>query len=298
MIPMRVRSPEFISSSLLVFGREQVAHGKAPIRPPAIRHLSHFVFGRKVVEAVRSLDRAPEREVAGEKDVGPVESHEQEPARGPQPDSGHLGQGCLDLVVGHARERLVAQASVDEPSASARNVSPFRAEKPLSRSTCGSAASSSAGDGRCPPNRSWRCEMIARVERPTAVGRRPGRRASRRHRAEEARPSRPADGSPAARRSAARAPGPPCEGTRAPQGRRSRLACGGRLCDRSSLEAIPPSSTPRAVKTRCSKHGDPSIAHQRHVDAADRRRLLRHSHGLKVENGPRSRLTWTGPAAR
>ena len=49
-------------------------------------------------------------------------------------------------------------------SASARNVSPFRAEKPLSRSTCGSAASSSAGDGRCPPNRSCRCEMIARVE--------------------------------------------------------------------------------------------------------------------------------------
>ena len=68
-----------------------------------------------MVEAVRSLDRAPEREVAREKDVRPVESHEQEPARGPQPDAGHLGQGCLDLLVGHARERLVAQASVDEP---------------------------------------------------------------------------------------------------------------------------------------------------------------------------------------
>ena len=68
-----------------------------------------------MVEAVRSLDRAPEREVAREKDVGPIESHEQEPARGPRPDSGHLGQGRLDLVVGHARERLVAQASVDEP---------------------------------------------------------------------------------------------------------------------------------------------------------------------------------------
>ena len=48
--------------------------------------------------------------------------------------------------------------------ASARNVWPFRAEKPLSRSTCGSAARSSAGDGICPPNRSCRCEMIARVE--------------------------------------------------------------------------------------------------------------------------------------
>ena len=99
----------------VVFGREQVAHCEAPVRPPAIRHLGHFVLGRKVIEAVRSLDRAPEREVAREKDVGSVESHEQEPARGPQPDPGHLGQGCLDLVVGHARERLIAQASVDEP---------------------------------------------------------------------------------------------------------------------------------------------------------------------------------------
>ena len=49
-------------------------------------------------------------------------------------------------------------------SASARNVAPFRVEKPLSRSTWGSAASSSSGEGRCPPNRSCRWEMIARVE--------------------------------------------------------------------------------------------------------------------------------------
>src|SRR6185436_8084903 len=67
------------------------------------------------VEAVRTLDRAPEREVARQKDVRPIESHEQEPARGPQPDSGYFGQGRLDLVIGHPRQRFIAQASVDEP---------------------------------------------------------------------------------------------------------------------------------------------------------------------------------------
>src|SRR4249919_3797320 len=82
------------SGSLVVFGREQVAHGEAPIWPPAIRHLSHFLFGRKLIEAIRSLDRASEREVAGQKDIGTLKSDEQEPARGPRPDSGHLGQGC------------------------------------------------------------------------------------------------------------------------------------------------------------------------------------------------------------
>src|SRR4051794_19546471 len=99
----------------VVFGCEQVAHCKAPIRPPAVRHLSYLVLGGKVVEAVRPLDRATEREVAREEHVGPVERDEQEPARGPQPDSGDLGQGRLDLLVRHARKRLVAQMSVDEP---------------------------------------------------------------------------------------------------------------------------------------------------------------------------------------
>jgi hypothetical protein len=68
-----------------------------------------------MLEAVRSLDRAPEREVAREKDVRPIERHEQEPARRPRPDTRDLGQGRLDLVVRHPRERLVAQAPFDEP---------------------------------------------------------------------------------------------------------------------------------------------------------------------------------------
>ena len=45
----------------------------------------------------------------------------------------------------------------------ARNVAPLRADMPLSRSTCASAASSSDGDGRCPPKRSSRRERIVRV---------------------------------------------------------------------------------------------------------------------------------------
>jgi hypothetical protein len=143
MIPTRLLSLRPITVAV-VFGREDVAHCKTPIRPPAIRHLSYFVVGRKVVEAVRSLHRASKREVAREKVVRPIESHEQEPACGQRPDSGHLGQGRLDLVIGHARERLSLRRPSTNLSASTRKVSPFRAEKPLSRSTCGSAANSSA----------------------------------------------------------------------------------------------------------------------------------------------------------
>ena len=68
-----------------------------------------------MIESVGSLDRAPEREVAREEHVGPIEGDEQEPARRPRPDPGHLAQGRLDLLVGHAGERLVAEASVAEP---------------------------------------------------------------------------------------------------------------------------------------------------------------------------------------
>src|SRR6187401_2742610 len=85
----RASSAQHVSRSPVVLRREHVAHREAPIRPPAIRDLSHFVFAGKVVEAVRPLDRASEREVAREEDVRPVESHEQEPARGPRPDSGY-----------------------------------------------------------------------------------------------------------------------------------------------------------------------------------------------------------------
>src|SRR4029079_8146770 len=87
---------------------EQIAHREAPIGAPAVRNLSHLVVSRRLVEAVRSLDRAPEREVARKKDVRPIERHEQEPARRPRPDTRNLCQGRLDLVVRHPRERLVA----------------------------------------------------------------------------------------------------------------------------------------------------------------------------------------------
>jgi hypothetical protein len=67
-----------------------------------------------VVEAVLALDRAPKREVSREEDVGPVQCREQKPARRPEPDSGHLRQDCLDLLVGHSRQRFVAEPPVDE----------------------------------------------------------------------------------------------------------------------------------------------------------------------------------------
>jgi hypothetical protein len=62
---------------------KEIADCEAAIRSPPIRYLSHFRFGRQVVEAVRALDRSPECEVVREEDIGPVEGDEQEAARGP-----------------------------------------------------------------------------------------------------------------------------------------------------------------------------------------------------------------------
>ena len=45
----------------------------------------------------------------------------------------------------------------------ARTVSPFRVDMPLARSTCGSAARSSAGEGRCPPKCCSIRDTIVRV---------------------------------------------------------------------------------------------------------------------------------------
>ena len=67
-----------------------------------------------MVESVDALNRAPQRDVAGQVDVGAVEGDEQEAVRRPRPDSRHLGQSRFDLVVGHGSEALVAQASVGE----------------------------------------------------------------------------------------------------------------------------------------------------------------------------------------
>jgi hypothetical protein len=57
----------FLSRGLrmrVVLGREQVAHGEATAGSQAVRHLSDFDFGRKVIQAVGPLDRASEREPA------------------------------------------------------------------------------------------------------------------------------------------------------------------------------------------------------------------------------------------
>src|SRR5204863_6956164 len=100
--------------SCVVLRREEIAHREAPVRAPTVRKLDELVLGRNVVEAVDALNRAPQRDVAGEVDVGAVECDEQEPVRGPRPDARHFRQSGFDLVVGHAGEALVAQASVRE----------------------------------------------------------------------------------------------------------------------------------------------------------------------------------------
>src|SRR5215471_45720 len=87
-----------------VLGREEVADRKAPIRAPAVGDLSHLVVGGKVIEAVLALNCTPQRKVAREKDVGPIERDEQEPTRRPRPDAGNLGETRLDLFVSHLRE--------------------------------------------------------------------------------------------------------------------------------------------------------------------------------------------------
>jgi hypothetical protein len=57
---------------------------------------------------------APERKVAREEHVGPIERDEQESVRRPWPDPGHLSQRRLDLVVTHPGQHLIAKAPVDE----------------------------------------------------------------------------------------------------------------------------------------------------------------------------------------
>jgi hypothetical protein len=56
-----------------------------------------------VVESVGPFDGAPQREVAGEQYVGPIERHDQETVCRPGPDSRDFGQGRLDLVIPQAR---------------------------------------------------------------------------------------------------------------------------------------------------------------------------------------------------
>src|SRR6476469_2072672 len=56
----------WLTAGSCVLRREEVAHGEAPIRPPAVRELAQLGLGRNVVESVESLDRAPQRDVARE----------------------------------------------------------------------------------------------------------------------------------------------------------------------------------------------------------------------------------------
>jgi hypothetical protein len=73
---------------------------------------------------VGTFDGTPKGEVAGTCRAG----RWQEAVRRPRPDAG-TSVSRLDLVVGHLREDLVAETTVDERSASARSVSPLRGEK-------------------------------------------------------------------------------------------------------------------------------------------------------------------------
>src|SRR5690242_12202300 len=64
----------------------------------------------QVVEAVRALDRSPEREISREEDIGPAEGHEREAAaRGPKSDPGCLRQGRLNLGC------IIAQQALPPP---------------------------------------------------------------------------------------------------------------------------------------------------------------------------------------
>ena len=71
--PARPGAAPVAFTALPILRREQVADGQAPVRPPAVRELDQLLVGWQVVECILSLDRAPQRQVAGEEHVGPVE---------------------------------------------------------------------------------------------------------------------------------------------------------------------------------------------------------------------------------
>src|SRR4029079_11061956 len=50
-----------------------------------------------------------------EEDVGPIERNQEEAVCRPRADARDFGQGRLDLLVRHVRERLVAETTVEEP---------------------------------------------------------------------------------------------------------------------------------------------------------------------------------------
>src|SRR4051812_21483131 len=108
-------SGPFTARSGGVLRREEVARREAPVRTPPVGKLDQFVLRRDVVESIEPLNRTPQRDVAREEHVGTVERDEQEPACRPGPDARYFRQSFFDLVVGHARKRLVTEAPVGEP---------------------------------------------------------------------------------------------------------------------------------------------------------------------------------------
>src|ERR1700694_4650503 len=117
-VPASINAPSATSArtrrSGLKFRREQVADRQGAIRPPDLRQGEDFGFGRTVIQPVDALDGAAQSEIASEEHVRAIESHDQEAARRPGADPGHLGQGLDDLIVRHGDQSLVAEPAVDE----------------------------------------------------------------------------------------------------------------------------------------------------------------------------------------
>jgi len=116
-----------------------------------------------VVEAVDVPYRPPQRDIAREQNVRPIESHDQEAMRRPRTDSRDLGQRRLDLVVAHPRERLLVEPAVEEAFRQRPQRGGLAVGHAARANSIGSAASSSRGDGMRPPKRSWTRETIIRV---------------------------------------------------------------------------------------------------------------------------------------
>ena len=173
--------------SLVVLGREQVAHREAPIGPPAAPRSHHLVLGRKVVESVGALTRAAARDRPESRTSGRSSATIRKPCavHGPMPGTSVSAASTSSSVI--RASDFVDQPPVDEPLRERSQRRGLAVDMPLARSSCGSAASTSSGDGMWPPNRCFSARRSSGSRRPRAAARRPGRSASRRRRAGAAR---------------------------------------------------------------------------------------------------------------
>ena len=154
----------FHYGSFLEFGREQVAHGKASIRSPALRELGPSrprLEGGRARRPVRPRAAARGRRRAGRRAGRERRVRKPCAVHGPMPGTSVRAASTSSSVM---RENVVvAQASVDEPLRERPQRCALASRHPAGAKFLGSAASSSAGDGRCPPKRCWRRPRIVRV---------------------------------------------------------------------------------------------------------------------------------------